>query len=404
MAFDRLVREGNAACQMCGMCLTQCPYLDIGRDEAMEQMRLLRSGLVSKEIENRCISCYSCETYCPNGGHPYLAIQSVRRDRYRREGVPENILFMLSSSKRNFRNRALRYMRSEDRRLLTMWKDNAGEDQFDEVLFPGCNLLTTPALADSAVLNGVTIAGSFDQCCGEMYFRLGMIDEAKATAQKLEAFYAAKKIGRMLFVCPACYHMFSRVMPLLFGVRFDFEKVYFAEWMLQRIETGQFEVKRPLDADYSIHDSCHARVMGETFTDKVRTLVEVLGGRVVSSNGNGSQDGFCCGIAAGAKSHSVIDVVRVARRAMQAQAKNPGSRTVAYCTGCALTLTLTGLVIPRAIDVRHLIHLAARAGDLPEPASMRSLARPAVRAILRDGTPTLLSRKRGHVKISSEIK
>ena len=405
MAFDMLVREGHENCRYCGQCLQQCTYLSLSPSEAVEEIHRLREGDPVHTLDSKCISCYSCETFCENSGHPYLAMQQRRRDRYRLEGLPRQVLFMLTSGHKNFRAVSHRYMSVSDKALLGQWAENEKQECFDDLLFPGCNLLTTPSLADIELLEDVTVAGSLDRCCGEMFFRLGLIDEAQATARKLEAFYAKKKIKRMLFVCPAGYNMFQNVMPDLFDVHFDFEKIYFTDWLIERMAQGKFEVKHPLQGDFRIHDSCHARVLGDPFLAKVRQVIELLGGKVITDphpcdgkgSGKGSGEEYCCGAAAGAQTLSVVGVLRAAHKAMKQQAKKPSGQTVAYCTGCALTLTLTGILLPGSVQVQHLLQLVAKAGGQERRSTMRSLLIPSVRAILRDGTPTLFSRKRGFI-------
>lgn len=396
MEFDRLVLQGAKNCRLCGECLSMCGYLDLDLKDAKKEMKKLRDGKTTPVIERKCVSCYACEAACPNDGHQYLAIQDRRQKKYKKTGLPLSVLYMLYNGRTNFRSRAVRYMKTDDKNRLLEWAANEKEDSFDEVFYPGCNLLTTPSLGNSGILKNIKVAGSFERCCGEMFFRLGMIDEAREKAEVLGEFYKKKKIGRMVFVCPACYNMFANVIPKLFGVEFDFEKIYFSQWLLEKIENHDFEVKNPLDVEFQIHDSCHARVMGEAFTENIRTLVEVLGGRVEDGTKNARIDGLCCGIAAGAKSHSVIDIIRVANRARGSFKKAPTAQPMAYCTGCSLTLTLTGMFLPGAVSIVHLLHIANQACGFKKPASMRSLAWPAVFSII-EGTRLLLSNKRDFI-------
>ncbi len=398
MEFDHLVAKGAENCRLCGRCLSVCGYLGLDIPGGKREMTLLRNGETTPVLDKKCVSCFACEAICPNDGHPYLAIQNVRRKRYKEKGLPISVLYMLYNERTNFRTRSVKYMKSSDKEILKKWAKTEQEDSFDEVLFPGCNLLITPSLGDSGILEDIPVAGSFERCCGEMLFRLGMIDQAGEKAKRLGRYYQKKKIGKMVFVCPACFNMFKNIMPSLFGVDFDFEKEYFAHWLLNKITHGEFEVKSPLVEKYQVHDSCHGRVMGNEFTEKIRTLVKIFGGEIENSTEEAGIDGHCCGIAAGAKSHSVLDILKVAGRARKNFKKAPEAKPLAYCTGCSLTLTLTGMFLPGAPSLTHLLHIANQACGFKKPASMKSLAWPAIFSVL-EGTPLLLSGKRDFLQM-----
>lgn len=361
-------------------------------------MSRLRAGQSVPHLQKHCISCYSCETFCPNDGHPYLTILDRWRIRYDKEGLPRNILYMLVNGGRNFRTDTRRYMKPEDQALLAKWKENENITAAEEILYPGCNLLSTPSLANIDIFKNLPIAGSFQRCCGEMFFRLGLVDEAARRAKNLGHFYAEKQIKRMIFVCPAGYHMFKDVMPELFGVNFNFEKVFIVDWLFEKIQAGQIKITRPLRGTYSIHDSCHARVMGDDFTAKIRKLIALLGGSIAKNSQSANGNGYCCGIAAAAKSHKVLDIVKVANRALKAGQSNEFTQTVAYCTGCSLTLTMTGLLLPGTPPVSHLLHLVSYASGSTPPPKMKLLAWPAIRAVAQNGVPLLLSPEKGRLK------
>ena len=398
MGFDQVIREGNANCRLCGQCLSRCAYLDLDRNEAISEIRKLRSGLATKIVEDKCVSCYACETFCLHGGHPYLAILDRRRSRYRREGITKSIEYMLLPSTGYFRSDAIQNLAYTDKIRIRSWSLNAKEDMFNEIVFPGCNVIVAPNLLSSGFLSNIPVVGSIELCCGEMIFRLGLIDEAERIAHKLEAFWKTKKIRKMVFICPACYNMFENVMPQLFGVKFNFEKVFIVQWLLNRIKTGDFRVKRPLLGQYCIHDSCHARVLGPQFMNEVRDLIRELGGEVVEPPRTG-QDGLCCGIASASMKYSPIDIGLKANRVLKGHAPLKEAQSMAYCTGCSLTLTMAEMILPSSVRWMHLLHLVALAGGFRVPRSMRSLAFPAMRAIVTKGVPKLFSKERVHLKI-----
>ena len=397
MQFDQLVAQGYENCVRCGECLTRCQYISLSSEKAILEVSNLRESKETPLIDRKCVSCFSCENFCPNDAHPYLTILNRKHKQYNEQGTSAQVMYMLHAPKKNFRKAAVDHMSPKAKALVRQWEKNEERSEFDEVIYPGCNLLTTPLLASNGVFGDVPIAGSFKRCCGEMYFRMGFIDHARQIAEELEKFYAGKKIGKMIFVCPACYHMFSRVMPKLFGVHFDFKKVFIGDWFLEKIDSGEFEIKRKIQKKVVIHDSCHARIMGDPFLDKIRTLIKKLGVQVEQPHGD--TDGKCCGVAAATRNHTVMDVFKVAHFAMKDYPWLSKTKTVAYCTGCSLTLTLTGLVLPRSVPVMHLLQLLAIANGGNNGRSMRSHAYPAARALVVHGLPLLLHRSRKFVDL-----
>lgn len=52
-------------------CLVQCQHLDL-ESARSEKLRILR-GEDSRVLEE-CITCYTCEEYCPHGNHPFYLL------------------------------------------------------------------------------------------------------------------------------------------------------------------------------------------------------------------------------------------------------------------------------------------------------------------------------------------
>ncbi len=115
-------------------------------------------------------------------------------------------------------------------------------------------------------MDGVVVSGDFGLCCGEMYFRMGLFDVVERVAEKLTAHYRGRDIGTMLFVCPAGLNMFRNVLPGQFGAELPFQTKFFGEYLLEKVEAGEIEIKRRLDRSVAVHDSCHGRILGEEIT------------------------------------------------------------------------------------------------------------------------------------------
>jgi len=361
-------------CTLCGECLNRCPYLDLSLEEAVEEKKKLLAGEDSPVLE-RCISCYACNVFCPNACRPYELITRQWFERYLRKGLPARAKYLMPTIHPNFRSDLVRGMGKREKELLEKWRETPPEGEL--VLYPGCNSLALPHLLDASFMEGITVSGSWDLCCGEMYFRMGLFDQVKRRAEELTEYYRDKKIGTMLFNCPACLNMFASVLPDQFGARFNFRTAYLGSYLLEKIEAGNMRLSKRLDRTVTIHDSCHGRVLGEEVMSANRRLLQHCGVEIVDMERSGV-DGLCCGAAAGANRHNPFDVVFTAARAIREgkKVKESGAGELAlYCGGCQLTLSACRLIFPSRQPARHVLEYVREAcgEDSYNPGGRRAL-------------------------------
>jgi Fe-S oxidoreductase len=338
-------------CIECGECLANCRYIKFSRHEAIDEIKKINKGLHEKSrAVEKCMSCYACNAFCPKGAHPYERIQYAWNARYEREGLPARASYLMPGRLPNFRQ-SLKYTERETA-LHEKWA--SVEPPAKTCLYPGCNLLAMPLLAEGAIFEKLPVWGRWDLCCGEMFFRMGMLESVKKTAKDLTEFYHGKDIEELVFVCPAGYNMFSNVLPDQFGAKFDFKKTYFTDWFIMRIEDGTFNIKKKLSGKVVMHDSCHARVLGAGFMESQRKLLKMLGLEVVETE-QSHEHGLCCGVAAGCNRYSLIDLARCGLKGLIALDKTDADEAALYCTGCLLTLGIFRLVNPFGKRLRHVV-------------------------------------------------
>ncbi|MGQ9536766.1 MAG: (Fe-S)-binding protein [Actinomycetota bacterium] len=377
------------ACDLCGECLFRCRYLNLSLSEARQEIRRLVEGLPTRVVHRLCISCYACDAFCPRGCRPYELIISAWHRRYRKRGLPVRAAYLMPASKPNFRTDLVRHMSVRERELLRRWKENPPEG--DLVLYPGCNALTLPHLLDASFLGEVVISGDFDLCCGEMYFRMGLYDAVKRTADKLTSYYQFRKIGTMLFVCPAGLNMFRNVLPGLFGARFDFKTMYLGEYLWRKVENGELSIRKRLGLRVAVHDSCHGRMLGDEVQGSARRLYAAMGLDLVELTLD-PREGLCCGMAAGCNRYRPEDMFRASVRELREAARTGADELAVYCGGCQLTFSLIRWLYPTRQPVRHLLEYLKEATGEAEtyPASkraLRMLANIAVKALPKTLSP-----------------
>ena len=357
-------------CLECGDCLVNCPYMRLDRESAIAEIKNINRGEPST-VTDRCMSCYACNAFCQQNAHPYERIHYNWNERYRQKGLPARASYLMPSRRPNFRQ-DLAYSAAE-RALHERW--SCTEPPGPTVLYPGCNLLSIPLLATGAIFEKLPVWGRWDLCCGEMYFRMGLLDPVKRTAETLTEFYRDKPIDEMVFVCPAGYNMFSHVLPEQFGAEFHFRTAYFTDWFMREIEKGSFEIQKQPARGVVMHDSCHARVLGDAFMDRQRTLLSSFGLTIHETEQNRTH-GLCCGVAAACSRYSVVDLIRCGMRQLLALDAAPGEEAAVYCAGCYLTLGCMRLVHPFGKRLVHLLEYARQAigEDVERRNTAKSLA------------------------------
>ncbi len=350
-------RWGLHRCTGCGTCLEQCPTLKLSHPEAVEEMRRLAEGDPDADVLRRCVSCHACDTFCPNDAHPYGRILLAWQERYQARGLPVRARYFLPGRRPNFRQ-DLPFDQAE-RRLHQAWASERPPARV--VLYPGCNLLAVPRLAEGVLFEHLPVWGAWDQCCGEPFFRMGLLDQVASRAAELTAHFGRYDLEEVVFPCPACYRMFSQVLPEGFGARFSFRSRLFSDWLEDRLREGTFRLDRLEPRRVVVQDSCHGRVLGQGFMQQQRDLVQNLGLEVVGAL-PGAPVWSCCGIAAGCRAYSVVDIVAEAYRTLRALDRYGADEVVTYCTGCWLTFNLVlALTRPFAVRVTHLLELVREA-------------------------------------------
>ncbi len=381
---------GLDLCKACGLCLQKCPAIEVGIEEAVAEVERLRAGTQTSRVLDACLSCYACNTVCPHGAHPYERILLAWHERYLREGLPRRARYFLPGQRPSFRQDLP--FDPDERRLHAAWSANT--PPAPTVLFPGCNLLAVPRLAESAIFEHLPVWGSWAQCCGEPFFRMGLLDQVAERAAALSAHYAAHRLETMVFLCPACYNMFTHLLPERFGAKFPFQTQHFADWFLAKVAEGVFHPGSLAGRRVVVQDSCHSRVLGAPFLEQQRALLALLDVEVVEPDLGWS----CCGIAAGCRTYSVLDIVRESFRTLKSLEQFETGEIVTSCTGCWLMLSLvTALLRPFGARVTHILELVREA--LGEPLALARGTKPfsMLAGTVRHGLVHYLSRERFHL-------
>ena len=362
----------------------------MNREEAIDEKKKLLEGEDSPVLK-RCISCYACNVFCPNDCRPYELITGRWHQRYCREGLPLKAEYLMPHKKPNFRSDLTKHMSNREKALLKKWQQTRPEGEV--VLYPGCNYMALPHLLDASFMRGVPVAGSWDLCCGEMYFRMGLFDQVRLTAEGLSEYYRDKEIGTMLFSCPACMNMFKKVLPEQFGAEFNFKIEYLGSYLLGKIERGEIRPQKKINKTVAVHDSCHARVVGNEVMDAARQVLEETGVTIEEMALN-REDGLCCGIAAGANSFSPLGIFSVAAKQLREGKKTGAEEIALYCGGCHLTLNLCSMFYPSRQQPRHILEYLQEACNEGDRSPVKRRSKIMLLNVLRKCLPRYFSFRR----------
>ena len=379
------------SCTLCGTCLSRCPVLGLSKSEARLEMDNLREGRDSRVLRE-CTSCLDCDFFCPRGCNPGELIINRWAEINSERGLPERARYFLPHSKPNFRTYVLDHMTPREKEILRSWSDltPAGE-----VCYPGCNMITTPLLTQTKALAGLDIRGSLEQCCGEMYFRMGLFDQLRQVAKRTQGFFDSLGARKVTILCTAGYYMFTRVLPH-FGAEYSFEMESYLELLKRRLDSGELQFQKKLDMRVTIQESCYGKQFGAGYLAIPREILARAGVEVVEQENIG-ECMLCCGIGGGFSPASAYNPFRLTPstiRAMMAAKRSGADAVVTYCSGC-LQMFSTGLLFYRTgLPAYHILEIIGKAlGERPEQSHNR-LSRNMLLGTLRHQAPALLSRRR----------
>ncbi len=316
-------------------------------------MKRLVEGEYVREVLDRCTGCMKCDAVCPQDAHPYSLILEHWWRRNKSSGVPKWITpFLLGYGEKDLLAELERFLPPDERTAVQSWARTRAE----QVIFVGCNARITPYLFLSPIFrNAPPIYGERSACCGEIFYRLGMLEEAKKRAESLRRKFEERGIKRIICFCPSGNNMIQNVHPRTFGTDPGVEVIPMVSWLLEEIRKGKLKPS-PLRFKVTVQDNCHSSSLGRGFIEETREFLQELGLEIVEMEYSRLK-AKCCGIGAFASRFSPLDVVKAtASRVLEIQAT--GAQAVAaYCNGCYLVLSAAKLLNPALPPVYHFLEL-----------------------------------------------
>jgi Fe-S oxidoreductase len=145
----------------------------------------------------------------------------------------------------------------------------------DVVYFAGCNAsYANKEIAQSTVRIFKAAGTDFmmlpdEHCCGNILFSVGMIDEAKAIAERNVEEMRKSGAKSIITSCAEGYRMWKVDYPKLLNIsteQLGFKVLHLVEYADEMIRSGRLRMKRPFESRVTYHDACSLSRLSEPWT------------------------------------------------------------------------------------------------------------------------------------------
>ena len=336
-------------CTHCGECLVRCNQLNVNHEEAKTLISDLIVGKYQpRYIYKHCTLCMSCNGFCPEGLKPFELI--LQRFAERRDGREKklfsvlNYLLVGTPGSGFFHDMTLSLKRKE---MEALKKWGKVPPPTKEVLFPGCfGKLFTTDINNSEVLKELAVYSPPNVCCGEWHYRTGLWEQYTEMAEKFVKNFSQLECERLICLCSSCYSFIGKILPEVYGKvtgrkTLPFKVISLIDWLWEKVERGELEVKNPLTYKGTIHDSCHSRRNNMEIGETLRKLYEYAGAEIVEMPFT-KMNGKCCGAAAMAKSYKPQNLLNnyfggMIKRFKEVEPSGT-NHLILHCEGCILPM------------------------------------------------------------------
>ncbi len=323
-------------------------------------------------VFSECTLCFRCNSYCPEGLRPYdLIIQRIADQEKRKKRVPAVIPYLLNGMPPpTFFHDLYNGLSFSEKVILEHWSKTPPKSR--EILWVGCiGRLFCHDIENSGVLKSLPKFGPPDLCCGELHYRMGMWDAYADITEKTLKRFDELDIERMVCYCGSCYHYLSNVLPKVYGKELPFKMISLYQWLWEKVESGELEIKQPIDLKAAIHESCYVSELGPEFWEPLRKLYKAAGVDLVELEHN-RDCALSCGAASFARDFNPVKTMLRGQRKKYREVKNSGVNDVALnCPGCYITMGFTSWLWRKKLHYMPEEILRALGDDISTPISKR---------------------------------
>ena len=329
-------------CTECGRCVPQCPAFDTGKPLSLRDVNMsikahlydkgpyitgrkknpdgsepvyegqqLTGGAISTETLWACNLCRDCEERCPVFIEQIPRIVQMRQYLVMMEGdMPNELNNLFKGYERNSNPWNIGFDKrgdwiTEDVNIPVMAELSAKEQEEIEYLFyVGCmgsyddrSIKITKALIDILNAAGVKAAvlGPEESCCGETVRRLGNEFLGQVMVQQLVETINQYPIKNIVASCPHCFNTLKNEYPEFGG---NWNVVHAQQLVAELIEGKRIDLKYPVNASISYHDSCFLGRYNNVY-EAPRDIIGAIEGLQLKEPELHKSQGYCCGAGGG---------------------------------------------------------------------------------------------------------
>ncbi|MFX1256686.1 MAG: (Fe-S)-binding protein [Promethearchaeota archaeon] len=344
-------------CQRCGLCLEQCPFMQLPIEKAKEEISLMIETRKSRLILKNCASCSYCNVICPTQSNPWALRREIRLRNFHERGVV-GLTLITEEMPQNLMAISLEINSEEKSKNLDKYKN---PPKSKEIYYLGCAIpYIFPKLAKTKLLEDLPLVGGMKYCCG--VYAYDQFGENEAKVKGLELFDKLKnlEVKKLISFCPACDKMIKDIYPSIVE-GFNIECQNIIDLFIEKYHKGVITFKNKVNQRITFHDPCPWRIMDKKIYEGPREFLEIVGAEVVEMKHN-KEKSLCCGAPIAATNRALGKKIAKMRIS---EAKNVGADAIAsICIGCLSRLSRFAL--SKNIESFYVTELAQMAiGEKP---------------------------------------
>ena len=347
----------EATCQQCGVCLVQCPFLELPIEQAKEEISHMIKTRTSRKIIKNCAGCSYCDIVCPTKSNPSALRKEIRLKNIHEKGI-SSLAFITEDMPHNLMSIGFEVNNEEKRPDIENYMNPINNE---EMFYLGCGIpYIFPDLAKTKLLGDLPLLGGIKNCCSGYVYNFFGEEEAKIKGNELFEKFKNLGIKKLITFCPDCEKMIQGVYPsILEG--FNIESQTIVDYFIEKYHKGKLNFKNKVDQRITFQDPCPWRKLDKKIYDGPREFLEIIGAEVVEMKHN-RENSLCCGAPVAAFNRPLGK--KIAKMKIS-EIQDIGANAIAYiCTGCLFSLSRYAL--KKNIESYYITELAQLAiGEKP---------------------------------------
>lgn len=355
------------ACEQCGTCTASCPTKEASDFNIRKVVRHLQLELYEdKDFLSKypwlCTQCYRCRELCTEGLEIPKLIMALRELALKNAVAPESV-YSVSKAIKKFDSPYQSQTRTKETWINKKLGDSHQSSDADLLYWAGCTpSIMAPNLANAAVdvLTKLDLGYKIlknEPCCGEPLINLGLIDEARDTAEKVKKVVEKAHIKRLVTSCSGCYNTFTRLYPEILGINFSGIEILHISQVLNKNMNEKFKLEKSMALTY--HDPCSLGRHSKVY-DAPRNVLESIEGLNFVEMEHTREFSRCCGGGGGVLSLDYKMAMEIANNMLTKEILPLGVEgLVTCCPSCYLNFKRTALKNKIPLKIYDLSEVAA---------------------------------------------